>query len=328
MSTKKPLVVTITGAAGEIGYAIAPRIAFGAMLGEDQPVILKLLEIPQALPALRAVEMELFDCAFARLHEVVITDDPYEAFADCDAALLIGSRPRGPGMERADLLEVNAPIFVTQGRAINAVASRDVKVLVVGNPANTNALIAAANAPDISATQFSAMTRLDHNRAVAQLAHRMGVSAGDVRRVIIWGNHSSTQVVDVHHASISGKPALEMLDPEWVQKTLIPVVRNRGAEVIKLRGRSSAASAANAAVDCMRDWFGSTADHDWVSMALPGNGQYGIDEGLFCSMPVTIHDGEVEVVDGLALSETCRRFLDLSLEELRAERDVVRKFLP
>jgi len=324
---KKPLVVTVTGAAGEIGYAITPRIAFGAMLGEDQPVILKLLEIPQAMAALEAVEKELFDCAFPLLQEVIITDKPEVAFRDCDAALLIGSRPRGPGMERSDLLEANAPIFVEQGRAINDYASRDVKALIVGNPANTNALIASSNAPDIPASQFSAMTRLDHNRAVAQLAHQAGVSAGEISKVIIWGNHSSTQVVDVHHAEISGRPALQLLDVEWVQKELIPTVQNRGAEIIKLRGRSSAASAANAAVYCMRDWFGSTSSHDWVSMALASSGQYGADEGLFYSMPVIVDNGTPRVVEGLALSDSCHHFLQVTLDELRSERDAVRKYL-
>jgi len=324
---KKPLVVTVTGAAGEIGYAITPRIAFGAMLGEDQPIVLKLLEIPAALPALEAVKMELFDCAFPLLQEVIITDEPEVAFRDCDAALLIGSRPRGPGMERSDLLEVNAPIFVEQGRAINEAASRDVKVLVVGNPANTNALIAASNAPDIPASQFSAMTRLDHNRAVAQLAYKTGVSAGEISKVIIWGNHSSTQVVDVHFAEIGGRPALDLLDVEWIQKELIPTVQKRGGEIIKLRGRSSAASAANAAVYCVRDWFGSTSAEDWVSMALPSAGQYDIDEGLFYSMPVTIDNGAVSIVDNLVLSDSCQQFLGITLNELRAERDAVRKFL-
>ncbi len=324
---KKPLVVTVTGAAGEIGYAITPRIAFGAMLGEDQPVILKLLEIPRAMAALEAVEKELFDCAFPLLQEVVITDDPAEAFRDCDAALLIGSRPRGPGMERSDLLEANAPIFVEQGRALNDHASRDVKVLIVGNPANTNALIASSNAPDIPVIQFSAMTRLDHNRAVAQLAHKAGVSAGEISKVIIWGNHSSTQVVDVHHAEIGGRPALDVLDVEWIQKDLIPTVQHRGAEIIKLRGRSSAASAANAAVYCMRDWFGSTSPDDWVSMALASGGQYGADEGLFYSMPVIVDNGTPRVVEGLELSDSCHQFLQLTLDELRSERDAVRKFL-
>ncbi|RTZ58431.1 MAG: malate dehydrogenase [Gammaproteobacteria bacterium] len=324
---KKPLVVTVTGAAGEIGYAITPSIAFGAMLGEDQPVTLKLLEIPAALPALEAVKMELFDCAFPLLQEVVITDKPEVAFKDCDAALLIGSRPRGPGMERSDLLEANAPIFVEQGRAINDHASRDVKVLVLGNPANTNALIASSNAPDIPVTRFSAMIRLDHNRAVAQLAYKTGVSAAEVSKVIIWGNHSSTQVVDVHYAEIGGRPALELLDVEWVQHQLIPEVQNRGARVIKLRGKSSAASAANAAVYCMRDWFGSTPPDDWVSMALASSGQYGADEGLFYSMPVIVEDGDPRVVEGLALSDTCHQFLQVTLDELRSERDAVRKYL-
>lgn len=299
---KQPVRVAVTGAAGQIGYALLFRIASGEMLGKDQPVILQLLEIPQALKALEGVVMELDDCAFPLLHGVVTSDDPAVAFKDADYALLVGSRPRGPGMERKDLLQANGAIFTVQGRALNDHASRDVKVLVVGNPANTNCLIAMRNAPDLAPERFSAMTRLDHNRALSQLAAKTDARVADVQRMIIWGNHSSTQVPDLSHATVAGRAARELVEQNWVEETFIPLVQKRGAAIIDARGASSAASAANAAIGHMRDWVHGTPEGDWTSMAIPSQGWYGVTEGLVYSFPVTVAGGEVRVVEGLVRS--------------------------
>src|SRR5271155_2664517 len=286
---KQPLNVTITGAAGQIGYALAFRVASGQMLGADQPVNLHLLEITAALPGLQGIEMELKDCAFPTLNRVIATDQATVAFQDCQAAMLIGARPRGPGMERKDLLLANAQIFSAQGRAMNAVAARNVRVLVVGNPANTNALIARSNAPDLPARNFTAMTRLDHNRALSQLADKTGAHVTDIRRMTIWGNHSATQYPDLSHTTVNGKPAKSLVEQKWLEETFIPVVQQRGAAIIKARGASSAASAASAAIDHIHDWVhGGTATGDWVSMAVPSDGSYGIKEGIIYSSPVTI----------------------------------------
>ncbi|MGO2225962.1 MAG: malate dehydrogenase, partial [Psychrobacter celer] len=280
MSMKQPLRVAVTGAAGNISYAMLFRIASGEMLGKDQPVILQLLEITPALDALKGVVMELEDCAFPLLAGIVQTDDANVAFKDADYALLVGARPRGPGMERKDLLEANAAIFSAQGKALNEVASRDVKVLVVGNPANTNALIAQRNAPDLDPRNFTAMTRLDHNRAMAQLAEKTDSTVNDIKNMTIWGNHSSTQYPDLTAATVNGKPALELVDRDWYENTYIPEVQQRGAAIIKARGASSAASAANAAIAHMRTWALGTDENDWVSMGVYSNGEYGIAEGL------------------------------------------------
>lgn len=320
---KAPVRVAVTGAAGQIGYALLFRIAAGDMLGKDQPVILQLLEITPALKTLDGVVMELNDCAFPLLAGVVTTDDPAVAFKDADYAMLVGSRPRGPGMERGDLLKANGAIFTVQGKALNDNASRNVKVLVVGNPANTNCLIAMRNAPDLDPSQFSAMTRLDHNRAISQLAEKTGARVADVRRMIIWGNHSSTQVPDVSHASVAGKAATSLVDGAWVSDTFIPTVQKRGAAIIDARGASSAASAANAAIDHMRDWAAGTTDGDWVSMAIPSGGQYGVAEGLIYSFPVTIAGGKVTVVEGLAIDDAVARRMKATEQELAEERDAV-----
>lgn len=320
---KEPVVVTVTGAAGQIGYALLFRIAAGDMLGKDQPVKLQLLEITPALKALEGVIMELNDCAFPLLHGVVATDDADLAFRDADFALLVGSRPRGPGMERADLLQANGAIFTRQGRALNDHASRDVKVLVVGNPANTNCLIAMRSAPDLAPQQFSAMTRLDHNRAVSQLAAKVGKQVTDVTRMIIWGNHSSTQVPDVSHALVAGEPAVNSVDENWVEQEFIPTVQKRGAAIIEARGASSAASAANAAIDHMRNWASGTRPNDWVSMGIPSQGHYGVAEGIVFSFPVTIAAGRVSVVEGLSISEAVGRRLRATEAELLEERAAV-----
>src|SRR6185312_8926918 len=320
MEMKTPVRVAVTGAAGQIGYALLFRIAAGDMLGADQPVILHLLEITPALPALQGVVMELNDCAFPTLAGVVTTDDANVAFKDVDYALLVGARPRGPGMERKDLLQANGGIFGPQGRALNAHAKRSVKVLVVGNPANTNALIAQQNAPDLDPACFTAMVRLDHNRAKSQLAEKTGKHNTDVRKMIIWGNHSSTQYPDVSHATIAGKPVLDLVGQEWYEKQFIPTVQQRGAAVIKARGASSAASAAAAAIDHMRTWALGTAEGDWVSMAVPSDGSYGIAPGVIYGYPVTCRDGKYEIVQGLAISEFSRAHMDASEQELRGER--------
>ncbi len=324
---KSPVRVTITGAAGQIGYQLAFRIASGQMLGGDQPVILQLLEIPPVLPALHGVVMELDDCAFSTLAGVVATDDPNEAFKDSDYALLVGARPRGPGMERKDLLEANAAIFSVQGKAINDYASKDIRVLVVGNPANTNALIAQSNAPDLNPRNFTSMTRLDQNRASAQLAEKTGKHVNDVKRMTIWGNHSATQYPDIHHTSVGGTPALDLVDQAWLTDEFIPVVQQRGAAIIKARGASSAASAASAAIDHMRDWVLGSPDDDWVSMGIPADGSYGIEPGIIYSYPVRCRDGDYEIVQDLAISGFSRERMDATEVELREERAAIAELL-
>ena len=315
-----PARVTITGAAGQIGYQLAFRIASGQMLGKDQPVILQLLEIPPALGALQGVEMELRDCAFDTLHDVVSTDDANVAFRDADYALLVGAKPRGPGMERKDLLLENAKIFSAQGKALNDNASRDVRVLVVGNPANTNALIALSNAPDLDPARFTAMTRLDHNRAISQLAAKTGSRVADIKRMTIWGNHSATQYPDISHATIAGRSAMDGIDRSWLTDDFIPTVQQRGAAIIKARGASSAASAASAAIDHVHDWVAGTPDDDWVSMAVPSDGSYGIEEGVVYSFPVRCSGGRYEIVQGLEVDEFSRERMTATDAELREER--------
>ncbi len=324
---KQPVRVTVTGAAGQISYALLFRIASGSMLGQDQPVILQLLEITPAMGALQGVVMELNDCAFPLLHDVVISDDPEVAFKDTDYALLVGARPRGPGMERKDLLEANAAIFSTQGKAINKVASRDIKVLVVGNPANTNALIAASNAPDLDAGQFTAMTRLDHNRALSQLAEKTGSHTTQIKRMTIWGNHSNTQYPDISNATVDGKAASDLVDQKWLEDDFIPTVQERGAAIIKARGASSAASAAAAAIDHMRTWALGTAEGDWVSMAIPSDGSYDIEPGIMYSYPVTCKDGQYSIVQGLEISEFSRARMNTTEDELRQERAAIEHLL-
>ncbi|MEL7448154.1 MAG: malate dehydrogenase [Pseudomonadota bacterium] len=322
-----PVRIAITGAAGQIGYQLAFRIASGQMLGEDQPVILQLLEITPALDALKGVVMELNDCAFPALQGIVATDNAEEAFDGANYALLVGARPRGPGMERKDLLTANAKIFSAQGKALNAKADRNVRVLVVGNPANTNALIARANAPDLNPRNFTAMTRLDHNRALSQVAEKTGKHVNDVKKVTIWGNHSATQYPDLSHAEISSEPALSQVNEGWVRDEFIPVVQQRGAAIIKARGASSAASAASAAIDHMRDWAHGTADGDWVSMAVPADGSYGISDDVIYSYPVTCKNGEYEVVQGLSIDAFSQERMDASLAELKEEREGVADLL-
>lgn len=324
---KQPVRVTVTGAAGQISYALLFRIASGAMLGQDQPVVLQLLEITPAMGALEGVVMELNDCAFPLLKDVVISDDPEVAFKDADYALLVGARPRGPGMERKDLLEANAAIFSTQGKAINKVASRDIKVLVVGNPANTNALIASCNAPDLDPKQFTAMTRLDHNRALSQLAEKTGAHTTEIKRMTIWGNHSNTQYPDISNASVNGKAASELVEQSWLEEDFIPTVQERGAAIIKARGASSAASAAAAAIDHMRTWALGTSDGDWVSMGIPSDGSYDIEPGIMYSYPVTCKDGKYEIVQGLEISEFSRSRMDVTENELREERAAIEHLL-
>ena len=324
---KNPVRVTITGAAGNIGYALAFRIAAGDMLGSDQPVILQLLEITPALGALQGVVMELNDCAFPLLAGVVATDDASVAFKDTDYALLVGARPRGPGMERKDLLTANGAIFGPQGKALNDHASRDVKVLVVGNPANTNALIAQAAAPDLNPRNFTAMTRLDHNRALSQLAEKTGTHTTDVAKMTIWGNHSSTQYPDISHATVKGKAAKGLVDDTWYKDTFIPVVQQRGAAIIKARGASSAASAASAAIDHMRTWALGTQGDDWVSMAVPADGSYGIAPGIIYSYPCRCKNGDYEIVQGLEVDAFSREKMDASAAELREERAAIEHLL-
>jgi malate dehydrogenase len=324
---KQPLNVTITGAAGQIGYALAFRVASGQMLGADQPVNLHLLEITAALPGLQGIEMELKDCAFPTLNRVIVTDQATVAFQDCQAAMLVGARPRGPGMERKDLLLANAQIFSAQGRAMNAVAARNVRVLVVGNPANTNALIARSNAPDLPARNFTAMTRLDHNRALSQLADKTGTHVNDIRRMTIWGNHSSTQYPDLSHCLVGGRAAKGLVDQPWIEEYFIPTVQQRGAAVIKARGASSAASAASAAMDHMRFWFLGTTEGDWTSMAVPSDGSYGVRDGITYSYPVTCRNGDYQIVQGLTIDEFSRKRMELTEAELREERDGVKDLL-
>ena len=324
---KTPVNVAITGAAGQIGYALAFRVASGQMLGPDQPVNLQLLEITAALPALSGVVMELNDCAFPTLNRVVATDDSRAAFRDCHVALLVGARPRGPGMERKDLLLANAQIFSAQGKALDAVADRGVRVLVVGNPANTNALIAMKNAPGLTPGNFTAMVRLDHNRALSQLAEKTGSHVTKLKRMTVWGNHSSTQYPDLHHATVDGKPALSLVDQAWYREQFIPVVQQRGAAIIKARGASSAASAASSAIDHVRDWVLGTSEGDWVSMAIPSDGSYGIPTGVIYGYPVTCANGRYQIVQGLAVNEFSRARMDGTHRELTEERDGVRELL-
>lgn len=325
---KAPVRVAVTGAAGQISYSLLFRIASGEMLGKDQPVILQLLEITPALNALKGVAMELDDCAFPLLQKIVCTDDPSVAFKDAEYALLVGARPRGPGMERKDLLEANAAIFSVQGKAINDHAARNIKVLVVGNPANTNALIAQRNAPDIDPRQFTAMTRLDHNRAVTQLAQKLGITIEQVTKMTIWGNHSSTQYPDLFHALVDGGVAIEKVEQAWYEKEFIPTVQQRGAAIIAARGASSAASAANAAICHMRDWALGTPNGDWVSMAVYSDGSYGIEEGLIYSFPCVCKDGDWQIVQGLDIDKFSRTKMDATAQELKEERDAVKSLLP
>jgi malate dehydrogenase len=322
---KDPVRVAVTGAAGQIGYALVFRIASGQMLGDDQPVVLQLLEIPQAVGALEGVRMELDDCAFPLLAGVVTTDDANVAFEGANYGLLVGAMPRKEGMERSDLLSANGAIFTAQGKAIAASAADDVRILVVGNPANTNALIAMNNAEGVPAERFTAMTRLDHNRAIAQLAAKAGASVADVTHMTIWGNHSATQYPDVFHAEVAGKPAFDAVgnDQAWLEGEFIPTVQQRGAAIIKARGLSSAASAANAAIDHVRSWALGTPAGDWVSMAVPSDGSYGVPEGLISGFPVTCAGGRYEIVQGLEVDEFSRGRIDASVAELEGERDAV-----
>lgn len=324
---KSPVRVSITGAAGNIGYALAFRIAAGDMLGPDQPVILQLLEIPPALPALQGVVMELNDCAFPLLAGIVATDDANVAFKDSNYALLVGAKPRGPGMERKDLLSQNGAIFGPQGKAINDNAARDIRVLVVGNPANTNCLIAQSAAPDIDPKQFTAMTRLDHNRALSQLAEKTGKHVNDIKKMIIWGNHSATQYPDISKCSVSGSPADGLVDQGWYRDQFIPKVQKRGAEIIQARGASSAASAASAAIDHMHDWALGTKPDDWVSMAIPSDGSYGIKPGIIYSFPCTCKNGQYHIVQGLTTDDFSSAKMKATEDELREERSSVESLL-
>ena len=324
---KKPVRVAVTGAAGQISYSLLFRIAAGEMLGDDQPVILQLLEIPPAMKALEGVVMEIDDCAFPLVAGIEATDDPNVAFKDTDYGMLVGARPRGPGMERSDLLEANGGIFKVQGKAINDNASRDIKVVVVGNPANTNAWTCKNCAPDINPGQFTAMTRLDHNRAMAQLAQKAGSTVADIKRVTIWGNHSTTQYPDLHHATVGGAAALDNIDQQWYQEQYIPSVAKRGAAIIDARGASSAAAAANAALEHMRDWVLGTPEGDWTSMGIPSDGSYGIEEGLVYSFPVTTSNGQYEIVQGLELNDFSRAKMQATEEELKEEAAAIRKVL-
>lgn len=321
---KDPVRIAVTGAAGQIGYSLLFRIASGEMLGNDQPVILQMLEITPALGALEGVAMELDDCAFPLLAGTVRTDDANVAFGDADYGLLVGAMPRKDGMERADLLQANGGIFGPQGKAINDSAKRDVKILVVGNPANTNALIAQSAAPDLDPRQFTAMMRLDHNRAMTQVAQKTGTTVNDVTNMTIWGNHSATQYPDVFNAKVNGRNAAEVIgDQAWLENDFIPTVQKRGAAIIKARGLSSAASAANAAIDHMRDWTMGTPDGDWVSMGIPSDGSYGVPEGIISSFPVTCSDGQYSIVQGLDIDDFSRARIDVSTAELTSERDSV-----
>src|ERR671925_470084 len=327
---KKPMRVAVTGAAGQIGYSLLFRIASGEMLGKDQPVILQMLEIPdeKAQKALKGVMMELDDCAFPLLHGMVAASDPMVAFKDVDIALLVGARPRGPGMERKDLLEANGKIFAPQGQALDRVAKRNVKVLVVGNPANTNCLIAMKNAPTLKPEQFSAMMCLDHNRAVSQLAQKIGNPVASIRKVTVWGNHSATQYPDVFQAEADGRKVWPLInDQAWLESHFIPTVQKRGAAIIDARGLSSAASAANAAIDHMRDWISGSRDGDWITMGVPSDGSYGIPEGVIYGYPVTCRGGQYQVVKGIEVSEFSRKRMDATLKELHEEREGVQHLL-
>ncbi|MFI0462926.1 MULTISPECIES: malate dehydrogenase [Saccharopolyspora] len=323
--TQAPVTVTVTGAAGQIGYALLFRIASGQLIGPDTPIKLRLLEIPQAVKAAEGTAMELDDCAFPLLQSIDITDDARTAFDGTNVALLVGARPRTKGMERGDLLEANGGIFKPQGEAINAGAADDVRVLVVGNPANTNALIAQAHAPDVPAERFTAMTRLDHNRALSQLAQKLNVSITDIKKLTIWGNHSATQYPDLFHAEVGGKIAAEQVEQAWLADEFIPTVAKRGAAIIEARGASSAASAANAAIDHVHTWVNGTPEGDWTSAAVVSDGSYGVPEGLISSFPVTARDGKFEIVQGLEIDQFSRERIDASVNELVEERDAVRK---
>jgi malate dehydrogenase len=325
---KSPIRVAITGAAGNIGYALAFRLAAGDVFGPGQSIALQLIEIEPALKALQGVVMELYDCAFPLLKEVTATAELELGFRQADYAILLGARPRGAGMERKDLLEANATIFAPQGRAINDHAAPDVKVLVVGNPANSNALITLSNAPGLSPRQFSAMTRLDHNRAISLMAQHTATHVTDIHRMTIWGNHSATQYPDIAHCSIAGRPAPELVDPGWYRESFIPAVQRRGAEIIKIRGGSSAASAASAAIDHLRDWTYGTPEGDWTSMAIPSDGSYGIAPGVVYSFPVTCSQGAYEIVSGLEINAYNRGMMDATDRELREERAAVEHLLP
>ena len=323
-----PVRITVTGAAGQISYSLLFRIAAGEMLGPNQPVILQMLEITPALDALKGVAMELEDCAFPLLAGMICTDDAEQAFKDADYALLVGARPRGPGMERKDLLEANAAIFSAQGKAINDYASEHIKVLVVGNPANTNALITQRNAPNINPRQFTAMTRLDHNRAMSQIANKTESSINDISNMTIWGNHSATQYPDLYHARVAGKSAIDMVDQEWFENDFIPTVQQRGAAIIAARGASSAASAANAAIAHMRTWARGSAENDWISMGVISNGSYGIADGLIYSFPCTCKNGDWAIVEGLDINDFSRAKMIATEKELLEERDAVYHLLP
>ncbi|WP_423909344.1 malate dehydrogenase [Candidatus Spongiihabitans sp.] len=324
---KKPVKVAVTGAAGNISYALLFRIAAGDMLGKDQPVILQLLEIPAAMNALEGVVMELNDCAFPLVSGIVATDNPDIAFGEVDYAMLVGAKPRGLGMERSDLLKDNGKIFSVQGRSLNEHASRDVKVLVVGNPANTNALIAAANAPDLESSQFTSMTRLDHNRAKSQLAEKLGIHHEQISRMTIWGNHSATQYPDISNARVDGKAVSDRVEQQWLEEVFIPTVQQRGTAIITARGASSAASAGSSAVDHMRDWVLGSSDGDWVSMAIYSDGSYGIEPGLMYSFPVTCKAGKYEIVQGLEISDFSRARMQLTEQELSQEKQAVAQLL-
>ena len=320
-----PVRVAVTGAAGQIGYSLVFRIASGAMLGPDQPVVLQLLEIPPAMGALDGVAMELDDCAFPLLAGLELSDDPGTAFNGANVALLVGSRPRSKGMERQDLLEANGAIFTGQGRSLNDHAADDLRVLVIGNPANTNCLIAMNSAPDVPDERFTAMMRLDHNRALTQVAQKLGTSVNDVSRMTIWGNHSATQYPDLVHCEVPGGTAAAVIDDQaWLEGDFIPTVQQRGAAIIEARGASSAASAANAAIDHVHDWMSGTPAGDWVSMGVPSDGSYGVPEGLLCGFPVTCADGAYEIVQGLEIDDFSRARIDASVAELASERDMVR----
>lgn len=323
-----PVRVAVTGAAGQIGYSLVFRIAAGDMLGKDQPVILQLLDIPQSVPSLKGVVMELEDCAFPLLAGVTVTDDPKTAFRDVSIAMLVGARPRGKGMERKDLLEANGAIFISQGRALDEVARRDVKILVVGNPANTNAYIAMKNAPGLKPSNFSSMMRLDHNRALSQIAAKLGHPVAGIRKMIVWGNHSSKQYPDLNHAEVDGDKVARLVnDPAWIEDYFIPAVQNRGTEVIEARGLSSAASAANAAIGHVRDWVFGTPENDWVSMGVPSDGSYGIPQGVIYGFPATCKEGAYHIVRGLEVSQFSKAKMQATYQELVDERDSVKHLL-
>ncbi len=324
---KTPVHIAVSGAAGQISYSLLFRLIAGDLLGKDQPIVLNLLEVPEVVASLDGIAMELADCASPLLWDVRCHSDPVQAFENADIVFLVGAQPRGPGMERKDLLSTNAAIFSAQGRALNQSARRSVKVLVVGNPANTNALITRCNAPDLPAENFAAMTRLDHNRAVSLLARHCDSNPAQVRRVIVWGNHSAQQFPDIAHATVADRPALERVGREWYEQTYITTVQNRGAEIIRLRGKSSAASAANAALDHMRDWHFGTAQGDWTSMSVCSDGSYGIEPGLMYSFPVEIRDGHWRIVQGLQLDDFCQARLKANAAEIVAERDMIRHLL-